>query len=448
MLQQCEYSFGAFAKWGHRASNLRFRAIAKRQKLKWTMKVKILFGLMIFSAVLILPLTLVFWPVAWPMILGFWNAVFMVLQKPIEIFIVLRATRKLQDFKGIKIAVLGSYGKTTAKEVLATVFGSFDGVAIATLGNKNTLLGNAKFIEKVVSSSARIAIFELGEFKFGDIRKMAKMIRPDYAIMTGVSGAHLDTLGDLSGVVRTLDEVREFVPSSKIAVNADNEILRDVSAEWRFSVSGVSSDLDDFGISDVEVLVDGTRFKFMGLAVFSPLLGEHNVAIVAMAIYWASSILDLGDAEILENLARLRVFEHRMEPRKLTNGALVIDDTYNGNLEGVRAGLRLLGELDLAADGTRFVRKSYATPGLVEQGALSDEIHEEMGELIAAADVDNVYLMRNSTTSAISRGLQKGEFAGRLTILENPLDFYENLDKVTVAGDVILMQNDWTDNYE
>jgi UDP-N-acetylmuramoyl-tripeptide--D-alanyl-D-alanine ligase len=121
-------------------------------------------------------------------------------------------------------------------------------------------------------------------------------------------------------------------------------------------------------------------------------------------------------------------------------GAWVIDDTYNGNIEGVRAGLQLLKELPAK-------RKMYVTPGLVDQGAETERVHLELGRLIAEAAPDMVVLMKNSVADFIQIGLQEGSFEGELRIEENPLKFYTNIAHITAAGDVVLMQNDWTDNY-
>jgi len=139
-------------------------------------------------------------------------------------------------------------------------------------------------------------------------------------------------------------------------------------------------------------------------------------------------------------VAKTVPFEHRMQPYTL-NGAWVIDDTYNGNIEGVRAGTALLKSLDA-------VRKLYVTPGLVDQGHETKNIHEQMGVLIAAAKPDIVVLMKNSVTPYIEKGLKQGLFGGELRIETDPLGYYRNLDQHIATGDLVLMQNDWPDNYK
>src|SRR6185503_13001801 len=101
----------------------------------------------------------------------------------------------------------------------------------------------------------------------------------------------------------------------------------------------------------------------------------------------------LSKAQIKAGIAATKPFEHRMEPYQLA-GAWVIDDSYNGNIDGIRAGTQLLKDLPAK-------RKIYVTPGLVDQGQESGKIHEEMGRLIASARPDMVVLMEHSVTASI-----------------------------------------------
>jgi UDP-N-acetylmuramyl pentapeptide synthase len=154
--------------------------------------------------------------------------------------------------------------------------------------------------------------------------------------------------------------------------------------------------------------------------------------------------IDIADSvgisipDIYEGVKRTKPFEHRMHPRHL-HGAWLIDDTYNGNSEEVKVGLTLLKSLDAK-------RRVYVTPGLVEQGNKTREIHEEIGRQIAEV-ADVVVLMKNSVTDYISDGLLDGKYKGRLLVVDDPLEFYNNIDHFIASGDVVLMQNDWTDNF-
>ena len=104
------------------------------------------------------------------------------------------------------------------------------------------------------------------------------------------------------------------------------------------------------------------------------------------------------------------------------------------------AGLKLLKELPAK-------RKIYVTPGLVDQGKDSPVIHRRLGEAIARAQPDLVVLMRHSVTDEIVDGIKAKNYKGQLVIEEDPLNFYTHLDQFVAAGDLVLLQNDWPDQY-
>jgi UDP-N-acetylmuramyl pentapeptide synthase len=92
-------------------------------------------------------------------------------------------------------------------------------------------------------------------------------------------------------------------------------------------------------------------------------------------------------------------------------------------------------------------RKIYVTPGLVDQGEEKASVHHDIGRLIADARPDMVVLMQNSATGYIQGGLKDAGFKGEIRIETDPLQFYSNLNHFVAHGDLVVMQNDWTDNY-
>jgi UDP-N-acetylmuramoyl-tripeptide--D-alanyl-D-alanine ligase len=198
----------------------------------------------------------------------------------------------------------------------------------------------------------------------------------------------------------------------------------------------------EWKISDVLVSVKNTQFKMKKgkkeLSIESSLLGRHQVAPLALVVA-ISDALGLTKKEIEQGCKKIQPYEHRMQPR-FVHGAWLIDDTYNGNLEGLKAGLKLLGELDMK-------RKWYVTPGLVDQGTETRRVHVELGETIASINPDIVVLMDNSVRPIIEESIKANGFSGELKIERNPLDFYTNIEYIVAEGDLVLMQNDWTDNY-
>jgi UDP-N-acetylmuramoyl-tripeptide--D-alanyl-D-alanine ligase len=453
MLQATEYHAWEFVKWGHRTKD--FGSVMHRRVLIWTKKARMIYAVMtgvqvaIFVAVVVLILVPtdgimlilvgLFLLMLMPILLEFLLVLVVVagdllVTRPLTKKKVAEATLRLSQIKATKIAVVGSYGKTTTKEVLRDILAGGKRVK-STPGNMNQPLSIAEFIMGL-SGDEEILIFEIGEYHMGDVRKMCEMIKPDFGVITGVSEAHLVNFKTIENIKKTFDEIRDFVADEKLFLNGDNAILAEASGVV-YAASGMAG----LKVSGVKLDAFGTSFVLKGrkeeLKIRTALLGEHNIAVVVLGVYLAEQF-GVGLTAVKKAVAELKPFEHRMEPRKV-NGAVVIDDTYNGNLEGVKAGLRLLKSLD-------GKRKIYVTPGLVEQGKKTAEIHEEIGREIGFV-ASEVVLMNNSTTQFIKKGLDEAGFAGEVQVFDDPLLFYENLPQYVANGDLVLMQNDWTDNY-
>ncbi|MGH7158166.1 MAG: Mur ligase family protein [Candidatus Saccharimonadales bacterium] len=351
----------------------------------------------------------------------------------------INASRKIfADFSGITIAIAGSYGKTSMKELLLTVLG--EGLKVkATPANKNVSISHAQFAQKL-DSNEDVIIVEYGEAKPGDVARFADITRPDCAVITGVAAAHLDKYKTVQAAGRDIFSLAHAVPADSVFVNSESpEAKQFIKPEFRrYDRHGVLG----WKVENVHIGLDGTRFTLKRqkdkLALHSKLLGRHQIGPLALAAALALA-LGLNHAQVERGIAKTAPFEHRMQPYQL-HGAHVIDDSYNGNLEGIRAGTELLRELP-------GKRKIYVTPGLVDQGKDSSRIHREIGRLIAEARPDIVVLMQHSVTADIQKGLDLAGFKGQIIIEDDPLNFYQNLSAFVAHGDLVMLQNDWPDNY-
>ena len=358
--------------------------------------------------------------------------------KPSHYFHIHRSKDAFSIHSAFKIAVAGSYGKTTMKEMLLTVLSEGKKVA-ATPANENVAISHARFAKRLTGEED-ILIIEFGEGAPGDIAKFAKVTKPNLAIITGLAPAHLDKYKTVKKAGEDIFSLSEYLNESEIYVNGES------SAALPFIRSGhniySSKSVVGWVIKNIKVSINGVIFdmkkKNKTLRIKSKLLGAHQVGPLAL-VAALSEELGLSTSDIETGIAKIEPFEHRMQPRN-SSGAWILDDTYNGNIDGMKAGLQLLKELPAK-------RKIYVTPGLVDQGPESDAIHEELGVLIAKSNPDIAVLMKHSVTTDIKRGLEKGSYKGKTIIEDDPLDFYNNIDKFIASGDLLLMQNDWPDNY-
>jgi UDP-N-acetylmuramoyl-tripeptide--D-alanyl-D-alanine ligase len=339
---------------------------------------------------------------------------------------------------GLKIAVAGSYGKTSMKELLKIILSEGKNVA-ATPANKNVASSHAVFAKKLTGKED-VLIIEFGEGEPGDVERFTATVKPDIALITGLSPAHLDKYKTIEAAGEDIFSLYNSLPIDKIYVNSESK------AADAFIKSGYKT-YNRFGalgwkVENIVSNLGGLSFdlvkKDKKIGIKSSLLGRHEIGPISIA---AAIALELGlsEAQVKAGILKAKAYEHRMQPY-LLNHAHIIDDTYNGNIEGIRAGTELLKEL-------KANKKIYVSPGLVDQGNENQAVHTLMGQLIAEANPDKVVLMKNSATKYIEDGLKYKNYLGDLVIETDPLDFYTNLKNFVASGDVVMMQNDWTDNY-
>jgi UDP-N-acetylmuramoyl-tripeptide--D-alanyl-D-alanine ligase len=336
----------------------------------------------------------------------------------------------------IVIGITGSYGKTSAKEILNFILSEKFKVLI-TPENINTDLGIADFIVKKKNelNNYEIFIVEMGAYKIGEIKKICDLVRPKYSILTGINEAHLERFGSLANTVKAKFELAEATESAAILNFSDNNI-KDNYKRFKINdpVGAAIVQIENINIlenfSGLEFTVDNEKFK-------TQLLAEHNINLILLARALAQK-LGLSADEIKRGVNKIKIIKHRLEPiyNKNTN-IWIIDDSYNGNLKGIISGLAVLRR----AQG----RKLVLTPGLVELGEKSEEIHKKIGELYAKT-VDFILLINSKNTKWIKEALDKNNYKN-YKVYHNTVAAHADLKNILRAGDTIIFQNDLPDNY-
>lgn len=461
MLQSTEYQVRPYLAWYWRTQN--FANVMYRRQLEPTKAARLLrLALLVGMSLQVgLGLAMIWWGTQDMLVGGIYFGLAALLSYPViwahlvvvplelgRIFIIepkqaqaiKQSEQIFRDHPGAKIAVAGSYGKTSMKELLLTVLGEGLKVA-ATPANKNVASSHAIFAAKL-KGDEDVLIIEYGEGGPGDVEQFAQTTHPTHGVITGLAPAHLDQYKTLEAAGQDIFSLAKYLDGKNVYANGDSSaMLPFIQQTEGIRIYNASGALG-WRVKDLELTPTTTIFKLskgkQTLKLTSGLLGKHQVGPLSIA---AALALELGltPKQVEASIAKVMPFEHRMQPYQL-GGAWIIDDTYNGNLEGVRAGTELLASLQAK-------RKFYVTPGLVDQGEEKERVHIEVGELIAKAAPDVVVLMKNSATEFIEQGLIKGSFNGDLRIETEPLDFYRNLEHFVASGDLVLMQNDWTDNY-
>ncbi|MCK9472355.1 UDP-N-acetylmuramoyl-tripeptide--D-alanyl-D-alanine ligase [Sulfurimonas sp.] len=327
------------------------------------------------------------------------------------------AQKKLQSMQKLQIVcITGSYGKTSTKNFVREILSKKYRV-YATPRSVNTLGGIIKDINESLPSDAEIYICEAGARESGDIHDITTFLEPQVVVVGKVGLAHIEYFKSLQNIIA-----------------AKLEIMKSPRLECAFIHNSVTDEPHEkvvfFGdeIQNINATLEGTDFDMIfnneTLHFQTKVLGSFQTINIAAAVHIAKTF-DMSYEEIIEAVKRLSPVEHRLQMIK-AGGKLILDDGYNGNIEGMLEAIRLCSLYE--------GRKVIVTPGLVES---SEELNLELIKAINA-----VFEIAIVTGSLNAELFDKNLNVKNKIILHDKSKIEELLAHQTRAGDIILFAND------
>lgn len=319
-----------------------------------------------------------------------------------------RTKSRIKELKkhGLKVvAIAGSYGKTSVKHFI------YDLVrhhyrAVATPASYNTILGIAKCLEYEVDEKTELFVVEVGAYQIGDITRLLQMVQPDVGVLTGMARQHLERFGSFENIQVAKSEIAGYMArhGGKLVANGSDETVR----------------------KNVEKLgVKATWYR-----------GRDRHEINLSGAKEVAKILGIAEGEL--DLGSVRVPKSRFEMTTKRYGMAVIDDSFSSNEVG------FLSALEYLKTKTSHAR-ILVTPGLVELGSESDQIHAQLGKEIIGK-VDYVILVgRNARTKNLEKGLE-----GKVPVeyVAKTLDFMSAVQNLKLKKKpLVLLENDVPENY-
>ncbi len=296
------------------------------------------------------------------------------------------ACRSRSRSQATVIGLTGSNGKTTVKEMLASIFGQV-GSTLATEGNRNNELGVPLTLCRL-NPENRFAVIEMGCGQPGDIALLASWARPQIGLVNNAGPAHLARFGSLEAIARCKGELFEALPSGAEAIiNADDAF----AAQWeqqaahchiqRFSLHGRSAEVSGERLGNGVLRI---RLPSAEVTVQLPLSGAHNCA-NALAAASAANAAGVGAQAIKAGLEAVTPVAGRLQTLPGPCGSDVIDDSYNANPASLAAALETL------ADGSRPLW--LVLGDMAELGEQAADLHAEAGQLARERGVDRLYTL-------------------------------------------------------
>ncbi len=332
------------------------------------------------------------------------------------------------------VGITGSVGKTTTKEMTASVL-SQRFKTLKTQANLNNVIGCPKTLLGLTREHGA-AVIEMGMNHFGEISRMSRCTKPTMAIITNIGFSHVENLGSQEGILKAKLEMLEGMnPHAPLIVSGDDKLLaplRDTlegRLVYTFSTEGNPADVmaedikEENGVTTFTIVHGEKRL----LAVL-PAIGEHNVK-NALAAYLVGTLCGMEEQEILCGIAEYRPTGNRQNIQE-KNGQTVIADCYNASPASMEAALSVLA--NYPCEGRRVA----VLGDMLELGDMSESLHQQVGEIAKNSHLNMLYCYGPAARHIAEKAGDKfGVFC-----TEDPAMLTEKLQNYLKEGDVVLFK--------
>lgn len=362
--------------------------------------------------------------------------------KDTELALAILANAMRQELGCGVIGVTGSVGKTTTKDLIASVL-SVKGKTFRTEGNRNSVVGMPLSVTEI-PKDAQWAVLEMGMNHFGEIERLSVTAEPDVAVITNIGSAHMELLGSRENICRAkLEILCGLRRGGTLLLNGDEPLLKKVSGKsYRTLYVSTICEKAHFFAKNIRVEEGCTRFDLVwqegevqDLTLY--VMGRHNVyaAMFAFAIGWMNG---MTVEEIREGLAAYTPNGLRQHLTRHGDWMLM-EDCYNASPESMKAALDVLAEYSSFAN-----RRCVAVLGeMLELGDGSAAMHREVGAYAAQKRIDCLVTLGKGGAQIALGARQKGMGASRIrqqSEEQEPQQTAELLKSLLLPGDVVLFK--------
>lgn len=331
------------------------------------------------------------------------------------------------------VGITGSVGKTSTKEMIASVL-SVKYKVLKTAGNFNNEIGLPLTILRI-QDEHEAAVVEMGISEFGEMHRLAEIAKPDVCVITNIGVCHLENLGDRDGVLRAKTEVFDHIKTgAEVILNGDDDKLITVAEAGGNKPVFYGMGQHDIYMDAIENLgLKGSRACLHtpqgNIRVEVPIPGQHNLY-NAMAAAGVALKLGLSLEEIRQGMAQAQTIGGRSNLIEV-NDMIIIDDCYNANPVSMKA------SIDVLKNG---LKRTIAVLGdMGELGVNEKQLHYEVGEYAAQKEVD-VLICVGTLSAEMAKGAQSVESNTKIFHYATKEEMLLELLKLVEAGDTVLVK--------
>lgn len=325
------------------------------------------------------------------------------------------------------VAVTGSVGKTSTREMIASVLKTEKNVLV-TERNYNSCIGIPIMLLKLESQD--MCVLEAGINSFGEMELESKLLKPNVAVITNIGTAHIGIFMTKENILAEKIQITNYIREPyKLVVNSDDKLLREIKNNEKYSVDQFNINMINYVSQDDEKIEFKTKIYNKEELITINQIGNHNVYNALCAIKIAE-IFNIKTENILKGIESYKNFSRRLEKIELDDNIVLIDDTYNASIDSMKSGLITVNNLSSK-------RKIAVLGDMLELGERSDEIHENAGEIFEILNYDILYTLGDASKN-ICKAAKK--YIKEVVDFNSREELIENLIKEMKSGDLIYFK--------
>ena len=348
------------------------------------------------------------------------------------LYSIARAKRELYNIP--VIAITGSVGKTSTKDIVANVV-SQKYKTLKTQGNHNNNIGLPFTVLELEDEEAMV--IEMGMNHFGEISVLTSIAKPTICVITNIGTSHIGNLGSRENILKAKLEILEGMKIPKIIINNDNDLLdnwyQENKGKFEIHAFGLENE-SEIEAKDIKMEEESSDFTAIAdlekIKIHVPVGGTHFVynALCAMTV---GKVLGISYEQIKQGIASFELTQKRMDMKKLDNGALIINDAYNASFESMKVSLEFLskhtGKRKIAVLGDMF-----------ELGEYTEELHRKVGEEVVKNKIDILICAGENSKYIIDEVKKHSNI--KTYFMNNNEEIVEKLNQELKKGDVVLVK--------
>lgn len=335
------------------------------------------------------------------------------------------------------IAITGSVGKTSTKDIVANVV-SQKYKTLKTIANHNNNIG-LSFTILNAHEDIEAMVLEMGMNHFEEIDLLSKIAKPNICIITNIGTSHIGNLGSRENILKAKLEILNGAKNPYIIVNNDNDLLHkwaiENKEEFKIKTYGIKKP-SDVQPSNVIVKEDKSQVEIQirnqENIIEVPVGGEHFVLNSLCAIE-VGILLNIKNEEIKNGIETFKLTKNRMDIKILKNQIKIINDAYNASVESVEAIIKYVQNIEAN-------RRIAVLGDIFEVGKYSKEIHEKIGEIVCKNNIDILICSGENAKYIVNSAKEKGFKKENVYYLEDKEEIVELIKKIVQPQDLVIFK--------